>query len=83
MDWPFDVFVQHPPRRIAGVAEIVGERNGSWEIGQIYVRNDEGAVRHADVAERRDVSLSLFMLASTAIGRAYRKTMERGNDHHR
>ena len=75
MDWPFDVFVQHPPRRIAGIAEIVGDPSGNWEVGQVYVSDGRG-FRHADVLESRDVRLSLFLLAMRDIGRAYRKTME-------
>ena len=75
MDWHFKAFIQQPrPVRVEGFAEIVGGRNGSWQIGNIYLC--KGGVHIADYDERRQIETNLRCSAGSAIGRAYRKSME-------
>lgn len=75
MDWPFETLIHLPqPKKVCGVAEIVGDSKGEWDIGHVYVRNHHG-FRFADHIERREVCLTLYTLAGGNIGRAYRKSL--------
>lgn len=75
MDWPFETLIHRPqPKKVCGVAEIVGREGGVWQVGQIYVADRLGW-RHADRDEQREISWSLHTLAGGNIGRAYRKSL--------
>lgn len=80
MDWPFSTYVTHPrPKVISGIAEIAGDRGGSWQVTTIYIEDQFGRrrmYRHADYDERRQIEMSLHVLAGGDIGRAYRRSME-------
>lgn len=76
MEWPFEINAASGAGGVRGVAEIVGKRSGLWQVGQVYIANS-GAWRHAGYDEHRTVELSLQMWFGGAIGRAYRRSLER------
>lgn len=82
MDWPFETTICRPaPRRVRGIAEIVGAEIGVWQIGQIYVADQIG-LRHAGLDEQKDISWNLHTLAGGDIGRAYRESLVEPRDEH-
>lgn len=82
MDWPFETIIHRPvPKRICGVAEIVGGEGGVWQVGQIYVA-DRCGWRHADCHEQKDIAWNLHTLAGGDIGRAYRKSLREPSHEH-
>lgn len=77
MDWPFETYIKRPlHRRVKGVAEIAGQRNGAWEIRNVWIETGENLFRPADYDERKQVEISLQMMAGGKIGRAYRKSLK-------
>lgn len=76
MDWPFETYIMRPlPMRVKGIAEIAGNRNGFWEVRDIWIQQDGNLFRAAGHDERKQIELSLQMMAGGKIGKAYRDSL--------
>lgn len=77
MEWPFATYIMQPlPRKIEGIAEVAGTRDGSWEVRDIWIKTGHRTYRSASYDERQQIKLTLELLAGGQIGRAYRESTQ-------